>query len=149
MVERFPKAFGYGKICMVGARLGGEFINTQELHVMKFEEAMAGPEADKREIAVDKEHTRMVKSEVFKATPIAELPDGATILSETWAMKKKASGDHRARVAARGFEQIDGEHFDMNDKAAPVVTEATIRIVFTLILMRAWYVYVLDVVGEF
>ncbi|MGL5935252.1 MAG: reverse transcriptase domain-containing protein, partial [Cetobacterium sp.] len=149
MVERFPGAFGHDEICMVGAGLGGGFINTQELHVMKFEEAMAGPEADKWEVAVDKEHSRMVKSEVFKATPIADLPEGATVLTETWAMKKKASGDHRARVTARGFEQIDGEHFDMNDKAAPVVTEATIRIVFTLILMAAWYAYVLDVVGAF
>jgi hypothetical protein len=73
---------------------------------MKFEEAMAGPEADKWAVAVDKEHTRMVKFEVLKATPIAELPDGAAALSETWAMKKKASGDHRARVTTRGFEQI-------------------------------------------
>jgi hypothetical protein len=108
MVKRFPEAFGYGEVCMVGAGLGGGFINTQELHVMKFKEAMAGPEADKWEVAVDKEHSRMVKSEVFKATPIAGLPDGATILLETWAMKKKASGDHRAIVTARGFEQIDG-----------------------------------------
>jgi hypothetical protein len=101
---------------------------------MKFEEAMTGQEADKWEVAVDKEHARtVVKFEVFKATPIAELPDGATILSETWATKKKASGDHMARVTARRLEQIDGEHFDMNDKAAPVVTEATICILFTLI----------------
>jgi Reverse transcriptase (RNA-dependent DNA polymerase) len=134
---------------VVGAGLGCGFVNTQELHVMKFKEAMAGPEADKWEVAVNKEHARMVKSEVFKATLIAELPDGATVLSETWAMKKKVSGDHRARVTARGFKQIDGEHFDMNDKAAPVVTEATICIVFTLILMAAWYAYVLVVVGAF
>jgi Reverse transcriptase (RNA-dependent DNA polymerase) len=134
---------------MVGAGLGGGFINTQELHVMKFEEAMAGPETDKWEVAVEKEHSRMVKSEVFKATSIAELPEEATILSKTWAMKRKASEDHRARVTFRGFEQIDGEHFDMNNKAAPVVTEATIRIVFTLILMAAWYPYILDVVGAF
>lgn len=84
MVKRFPEAFGYGEICMVEAGLEGGFINTQELHVMKFEEAMAGPEVDKWEVAVDIEHARMVKSEVFKAIPIAELPDGATILLKTW-----------------------------------------------------------------
>jgi hypothetical protein len=44
----------------------------------------------------------------------------------------------RARLNARGFEQVDGEHYDSADKAVPVVSEMTIRVVLTMIIMAAW-----------
>ena len=45
-MKDFPQGeYAPGEMACVGAGLGGGFINTQELHVMKFEEAMAGPEA--------------------------------------------------------------------------------------------------------
>jgi hypothetical protein len=119
---KFPTAFGH-EFCLVGAGLGGGFIGTHELQVMKFDEAMASSDAEEWQKAVDKEHERMVTANVFKATPREEVPDDATILTETWSMKKKSNGVFRARVTARGYEQIDGEHFDANDIAAPVVSE--------------------------
>ena len=145
---QFPSAFGY-ETCLVGAGLGGGFVDTHELHVMKYDEAMATKDAHEWEKAVDKEHDRMVESKVFKAVPIDEVPDDATILSETWSMKKKASGDFRARVTARGFEQIDGEHYDLLDIAAPVVSELTIHILFIIIAMAQLYAEVMDVCGAF
>jgi hypothetical protein len=72
------------KLNLVGAGICGGFINTQELHVMKHDEAMAMPDAEEREKSVDKEHKRMVNSNVFKATPLDEVPEDATILTETW-----------------------------------------------------------------
>ena len=147
-MEQFPEAFGQ-EISMVGAGIGGGFVNTQELHVMKYDEAMKQPDAAEWMDAVEEEHHKMVKSDVFEVTKLKDVPKGATILSSTWVMKKKASGAHRARVTARGFEQIDGEHYDENDKAAPVVCEATIRIMFILILMAGWWAEVIDVVGAF
>jgi hypothetical protein len=134
---------------LVGAGLGGGFVNTQELHVMKYDEAMATPDAKEWEKAVDKEHERMVNSSVFKATPLDEVPDDATILTETWAMKKKANGIFRARVTARGYEQIDGEHFDSTEIAAPVVAEMTIHILFILIMMALLHAQLMDVIGAF
>ena len=64
-------------------------------------------------------------------------------------MKKKASGTYRARMVARGFEQIDGEHYDEHDKASPVVCEITIRIMFVLMLMAGFWAEVVDVCGAF
>ena len=66
-----------------------------------------------------------------------------------WAMKKKANGTHCARLNARGYEQIDGEHYDENAKAAPVVNDATIKIVFILMIMARWYSEIVDVCGAF
>ena len=47
----------WDEIYLVGAGMGGGFINTQELHVMEYKEAMAGADADKWSEAVMEEHT--------------------------------------------------------------------------------------------
>jgi len=49
---------------LVGAGLGGGFSNTNELHVMKYKEAMQQPDKDKWEKSVEEEHDRMIKNEV-------------------------------------------------------------------------------------
>jgi hypothetical protein len=120
---------------MVGAGIGGGFINTQEFHVMKYDKAMATPDVKEWEKAVDREHERMVKSKVFEPTPLEEVPPNAIILTETWAMKKKANVVFRARVTAHGYEQIDGEHFNSTEIAAPIVSEMAIHILLILTTM--------------
>ena len=84
------------KVAFVRAGLGGRVTNTQELHVMKYDEAMPSPDKAKWEEAVDKEQTNMTQYKVWKARMIDELPKHAKILTSTWAMKKKASGKYRA-----------------------------------------------------
>ena len=67
----------------------------------------------------------------------------------TWVMKKKSNGTFQERVNARGYEQIEGIHYDADTTAAPVVNEMTICIVFTLMVMADWYVEVVKVRGAF
>jgi Reverse transcriptase (RNA-dependent DNA polymerase) len=100
-------------------------------------------------VAVDEEHDRMVKNKVWEAVPKSSVPKGAKILTSTWAMKKKASGVYHARLNARGYEQIDGEHFDKDTKASPVVALMTIMIIFILMIMAGWYGSLTDVHGAF
>jgi Reverse transcriptase (RNA-dependent DNA polymerase) len=64
-------------------------------------------------------------------------------------MKKKANGVFRARVTARGYEQIDGEHFDSTEIAAPVVAEMTIHVLWILIMMALLHAQLMDVIGAF
>jgi hypothetical protein len=64
-------------------------------------------------------------------------------------MKKKSNGRYKARLNAGGFEQIDRQHYDKHDKAAPVVKDVTIRIVLVLIIMAGWWSEVMDVRGAF
>lgn len=149
-MKAFPEGeFRPGEMACVGAGIGGGFTSTEELHVMKYDEAMETPDVDKWEKSVDEEHDRMEKNQVFEVTPRDEVPEGAKILTSTWAMKKKASGRFRARLNARGYEQVDGEHYDEDAKSAPVVSEATIMIVFILMVMAGWVAHVIDVKGAF
>jgi hypothetical protein len=61
----------------------------------------------------------------------------------------KADGSTRCRLAIRGFQQIDGVHFDASDKAAPVVCDVTIRAVLILAIMANWLAWIVDVEGAF
>jgi hypothetical protein len=49
-------------------------------------------------------------------------------------MKQKSNGVFRARLTARGYEQVDGEHYDEDSKAVPVVNMITIYLVMVLLL---------------
>ena len=133
----------------VGAGLGGGFENTSELHVMKYKEAMATKDAESWKKAVEEEHERMMKHNVWKPVPRVEVPKEATTITSTWAMKKKANGTYRARLNARGFQQIDGVHYDGQTISSPVANDATIRIVLIIMIMAGWVGELLDVKGAF
>jgi hypothetical protein len=149
-MQQFPEGeHAPGDMACVGAGIGGGFVNTKESHVMKHDQAINGPEHQEWKQAVEEEHERMVEHGVFKVVPKNEMPEGAKVLSSTWAMKKKANGTHRARLNARGCNQIDGEHYDEIDKFAPVVTDATTHIVLIMIAMTGWWAELLDVKGAF
>lgn len=71
------------------------------------------------------------------------------IITSTWAMKKKSKGVYRARLAARGFEQQEGIHYDSTNTSSPVVNDITIRVFLILAIMAKWHVEVVDVKGAF
>ena len=148
-VEYYTTMNEIGELACSGAGLGGGFDNTNELHVMKYHEMMATGNKDKWTGAVKEEYDRMTKFKVFQAVPKSKAPEDAKVLTSTWAMKNKANGTLRARLTARGYEQVDGEHYDKDTTAAPVVNEATIRIVFILMIMAGWHAEILDVRGAF
>jgi hypothetical protein len=133
------------EIYLVGAGMGGGFINTQELHIIKYKEVMAGADTDKWHEAVMEEQANLDKHNVFEVVPMDKVPADAIILSSMRAMKKKSNGRCKARLNARGFQQIDDEH----DKAASVVNDVTIGIVLVLIIMAGWWAEVMDVRGAF
>jgi hypothetical protein len=103
--------------------------------------------------AVKEEHDRMVDNKVWTPVPIDKIPEGTKIMTpevtkimtSAWAMKKKSNGTYWARVNARGFEQIDGEHCDLDTKSSPVTCIVTIRLVMTLIVMTSWAAHLMDV----
>jgi hypothetical protein len=134
---------------LVGAGLGGGFEDTTELHVLKYKQAMATPEKEKWKQAVKEEHERMKEHNVWDPVPKTEIPKGGKVLTTTWAMKRKANGKFRARLNARGYEQVDGIHYDEDTKAAPVTNETSIRIIMVLMVMANWAAHVIDVQGAF
>ena len=64
-------------------------------------------------------------------------------------MKKKSNGTYRARLVARGFQQRLGKDYDGNATSAPVVNNATIRILLVLSILAAFDAWVVDVKGAF
>jgi len=53
------------------------------------------------------------------------------------------------RVVTRGFEQIEGVHYDGAFIAAPVTNDTSIRIIMVLALMAGWASKIIEVKGAF
>ena len=141
--------FDQGEIGCVWAGIGGGFDDTNELHVMNYKKAMSALDRAKWDKAVAEEHARMVEHRVWMAVKASTMPKGSKIIDTTWAMKKKSNGMHRARINARGFRQIDGEHYDSSSISAPVVNDTTIHNSFALMLMMGGTGKLVDVKGAF
>jgi hypothetical protein len=58
--------FGCAELVLVGAGVGGGFENTQELHIVKYNEAMKTADKNKWEKEVEEEHECMVKCKLWK-----------------------------------------------------------------------------------
>jgi hypothetical protein len=64
-------------------------------------------------------------------------------------MKKKTSGRFIARLNARGYEQVYGEHFDSTNIFSPVTDDATIRIIMVITIIFRCSAGQIYVQGEF
>ena len=102
---------------------------------MTNQEAMNSKDRVKWRKTIEEEHERMIKNKVWKPVDRFTLPEDAKIIDSTWVMKKKSNRTYRARMNARGFKLVEGQHFDGTSLAAPVANDASIRITFTLMLM--------------
>ena len=134
---------------LVGAGIGDGIANTKELRVMKFKEAMATNDSDKWLEAVEEEYKKMTGMNVWHSVNVDKLPRNSRVLSTTWAMKKKANGTYRARLTGRGYEQVEGVHYDSTATSSPVTNDMSIRIIMILGLMAGWDCQLKDVVGAF
>jgi hypothetical protein len=66
------------EMALIGAGIGRGFVNTEELHVMNYNEAIKS-EKDEWDYAVKEEHDRMVDNKVFQPVPINEIPEGTKL----------------------------------------------------------------------
>ena len=73
------------KIFTVGAGIGGGFTHTSELKPMIYIEAMNKDPVGWQK-AIDKEHERMEKDNMWKAVKKKDVPENAKVLSTVWAM---------------------------------------------------------------
>eukprot|EP00957_Ditylum_brightwellii_P021473 1619762-Ditylum_brightwellii.AAC.1 len=106
----------------VGTGIGGGFNNTRELKAMKYNEAIV---IDKESwtIAVEEEHQIMVDNEVWRPVKLEDMQPGAKVLTSTWACKLKSNGTKQARINCRGYEQVNGVHYNSTTIHAPVTNE--------------------------
>ena len=133
----------------VGAGIGSGIVNTNELKVIGYDEAMQRKDKNEWLKSINEEHDRMMKNKVWMVAKKKDVPKNADIIDSTWAMKKKANGQYRACLAARGFKQTHGKSFEYHDISSPVVHDITVRIVLTILLMSGWAAHIVDVNGAF
>ena len=67
-----------------------------------------------------------------------QVPKGAEILTSTWTCKLKTNSVKRARIKGRGYEQVDGVHYDSALVHSPVTNDVSVQIVMVLALMDNW-----------
>jgi uncharacterized membrane protein YbaN (DUF454 family) len=133
----------------VGVGIGEGILCTNELHVLKYKEAMRGTDQEHWTKTINEEYERMIGNKVWKLIKQNDLPTDAKLLLTTWAMKKKADGKYRARITARRCLQEDGVHYFSHSTAAPVANELIIKIVLTFLVLTTWKAQVIDVKGPF
>jgi hypothetical protein len=73
---------------IIGAGICSGFLNTQEFQVMKYHEAINGPNGKLWKAKVAKEHQRIVDSGVFKPVKKSKVPEGVRLTDTAWVMKK-------------------------------------------------------------
>ena len=137
------------ELANVGAGVGGGFENTKELKVMNYKEAINGPDGVRWQAEVENEYQRMVANKVFEVVLRNDLQAGTKIIDSVWAMKKKSNGTLRGRMNARGFKQVEGQHYNGTTISSPVTNSATITIVLMLMIMASMLAHVVDVKGAF
>lgn len=60
-----------------------------------------------------------------------------------------SNGIFRARINMRGYEQIDGDHYDSASISSPVTNDVPIRVLLVLMIMEHFEAYIVDVQGAF
>ena len=91
----------------------------------------------------------MVKNNVWIPIKLQDFPKDTKVLTTTWACKLKYNGRKRARINARGYEQINWVHYDESSIHAPVTNNASVRIIMIMALMVGWNGLINDVQGAF
>ena len=80
---------------------------------------------------------------------LKDVPEGAKVITSKWVMKKKATGTYCDRLNARGFQQVEGVHYDAAEISSPVTNDMSIRIVMVLTLITGWIDNIFDMKGAF
>lgn len=112
-------------------------------------EALASPEAVEWAEAIKSELDSLIANGTWES---ATLPQGRKALTVRWLLKRKLGKDgkvarYKARVVARGFQQIHG--FDFRETYSGVVKDVSSRIIFAIAAALGWEVYQMDVVTAF
>ena len=79
---------------------------------MNYKEAINGPDGVRWQAEVENEYHQMVANKVFEVVLRNDLQAGTKIIGSVWAMKKKSNGMLHGRMNARGFKQVEGQHYD-------------------------------------
>jgi hypothetical protein len=94
------------EMALIGAGIGGGFVNTKELHVMNYNEAIKS-EKDKWDYDVKEEHDRMTDNKVFQPLPVDKIPEGTKIMGNEKEIKWNVPRtNQRSRICTSGWRAL-------------------------------------------
>lgn len=115
-----------------------------------FEEAWYHQKIFKREKwrdAIRLEFKQMIKNGVWRKEGLHEIPHNRKGIGSKWVFKEKKNGVFRARLVAKGYDQVAGIDFQYN--FAPVTSEVTLRILLVMWVVHNYFAEVADVQTAF
>lgn len=119
---------------------------TNNIHVPEdYEEAMCSNNKNEWKKAIGEE---LMSHHSNKTWDIVNKPKNKQVIDSKWVFKIKENADgtinkFKARLVARGFNQVKGESYD--EVFAPVIRLSTLRIVFAIATERDLDLYQMDV----
>jgi len=117
---------------------------------MYHHQAMKQPDREKFQEAIKKECEAHYKEGNYRLVKRSELPEGATLLSSVWQMKRKRKpspeeiSKYKAKMNVDGSQMIKGLHYE--ETYAPVVQWATNGFFISLAILSNWHTRQLDFV---
>ena len=82
---------------------------------------------------------------------LKDLPENIRPISTKWVYKIKKNDDksltYKARLVARGFEQIYG--LEYNEKFAAVIKQQVFKIIFTIAIIKGYIIWKIDIKSAF
>lgn len=114
-----------------------------------YAEAMRGSEAAQWKAAINSELSSLESNKTWEVVP---KPEGMKLVTSKFIFKRKM-GDtgevtrHKARLVARGFQQLEG--IDFQETFAAVVKPTSFNVLMAIAAMRGWSIHQMDVKTAF
>ena len=115
-----------------------------------FQEAWWDPDLISREKwreAIQLEFKKMLDMGVWRHVKRNDYPNARRLVGCRWVFKVKRNGVYRARLVAKGFNQIPG--VDFTDNYSPVVNDVTFRVVVARMIIENMKGKVVDIDNAF
>ena len=78
---------------------------------MNYAEEMVSSGKEKEQKSVNEEHQKIIYNKVWKSVPKEENSKIVTVMTGIWEWKNQPNMKSRARVNAKVYKQVDGEHY--------------------------------------
>lgn len=120
------------------------YVNTCDANIPEnYEEAINNSESGKWKKAMQSEINSLERNGTWE---LVDEPIDKNIIEVKWIYTIKSSGIYKARVVARGFQQM----FEENEEIySPVARMTTLKVLLSTACVRGWYIEQMDVETAF
>ena len=117
---------------------GSGVLHTIELKFVCFKGTMRLGNRQEWTKTLEAKHNKLQKYKIWVPVAEAKVLNDTKILTSIWSMKKDQQGP-LCSFNARGYKQVDGLHYDNDNKSPLVVCNITVCIVLTMAVLAGWF----------